>query len=778
MTRIYLLLFLIFFSTGLFAQFTQSIRGTVLDEASTNTIAYATIAVLNSDPLIGTVADSAGNFKITDLPVGRYDLRVTLIGYEPAIVREITVSSAQQTVITVRMKEKISQLGEVVIRPKVNKSQPINSMATVSAKMLSVEEAKRYAGGFDDPARLATATAGVGGNTSYNGIIVRGNAPKFLQWKMEGIEIPNPNHFADLNALGGGTLTALSTQMLANSDFLTGAFPAEYNNAISGVFDINIRTGNNQKREHTLQAGIIGLDVSSEGPFKKGGQSSYLFNYRYSTLALAAPLLPEDAGSIKYQDLSFKFNFPTPKAGVLTLWGLGMTDGASSSAKTDSTLWFYTDDNQNDVIKQSMGTVGLSHKYFLKGNTFLKSTLATTSINTNWTTEKLDDSLTLRPYSKINNTNTTFILSSYINKKFNARHTNKTGIRYRGMMYDLYFDKAPYSGDRPQEISNASDFSSLIAAYTSSSINLSQSLVMNIGLSGQYFTLNSNYTLEPRVGVRKQLSARHALGLAYGLHSRLEKLNYYFNNSLTTGERAVNKNLDFTKAHHLVLSYDWNISELIHLRIEPYYQRLYSVPVVQDSSFSFLNLRDDLFFAEKLENTGLGENYGIDFTLEKYISEGFYYLATASLFNSSYRGGDGVWHSTRFNRNYVFNFLVGKEWQIGAQKKNVLSLNGRIGYQGGNRYSPVNEEASHSVSSVVYNEADAYSMQSDPMLNLHFTASYKINKVKSSHEIALKILNLTGTPDFNGHQYNYIDNTIDKDLASTAIPNLSYSVKF
>ena len=778
MVRILFLCILVFVTIQVFSQPTQTIRGTVIDDASNTPVAFATVGVLQTDPFLGASTDSAGNFTIQNVPVGRYDLQVKFVGYEPAIIREVIVVSAKQTFLTIQLQENTALLGEVVVKPRVNKEQPLNSMATVSAKILSVEEAKRYAGGFDDPARLASSSAGVASNTAENGIIVRGNAPKFLQWKMEGVEIPNPNHFADLNSLGGGTVTALSTQMLANSDFFTGAFPAEYNNALSGVFDIAMRTGNNQKREHTLQAGFLGLDASSEGPFKKAGKSSYLFNYRYSTFALLAPLLPEDAGSIQYQDLSFKLNFPTEKAGIFSFWGLGMTDGAKSKAETDRTKWEYADDSEQNDIKQNMGVAGISHKYFFKHGAYSKTTLATTATHTAWTTQKMNQELSLQPQSNITNTNWNIVLSSFVNKKFNTHHTNKTGILLTGMMYDILLNNSLAVGNPPTEIVNAKGFSTLISGYTSSSIHLSNKLLMNIGVNGQIFTLNNHYTIEPRLGVRQQINKKQSIGLAYGLHSRLEKLNYYFNNSLSSGETAVNKDLDFTKAHHLVLSYDWNVTDLIHVKIEPYFQQLFSVPVIADSSFAFINLQNDLFFGEKLQNTGKGRNYGLDLTFEKYMSKGYYYLLTASLFNSAYKGGDDVWRSTRFNRNYVFNFLIGKEWQMGKNNQNTLSLNTRFSYQGGNRYTPVNEAASQIAKDVVYDETDAFELQAKPGLNVHFTASYKVNKKKSSREIALKILNVTGQPDFNGYKYNLINHSIDKDLASVTIPNLSYKIEF
>lgn len=777
--KLLILVYLILaFSFQSIAQPVQSIRGNIINQSTNLPVALVSIAHLGTPTRFGTTSDSLGNFTIPNVPVGRYDLKITCVGFEPTVIREVIVISAKQTFLTIELKEKTYKLKEVVVRPRVNKEQPLNTMATVSARMFSVEEAKRYAGGFDDPARLAASFAGVAGNNGVNGLIIRGNAPKFLQWKMEGIEIPNPNHFGDLQTYGGGTFTALSSQMLANSDFLTGAFPAEYNNALSGVFDIALRKGNNQKREHTFQVGIIGIDASSEGPFKKGGKASYLFNYRYSTLALLQPLLPDGADGLKYQDLSFKLNFPTKKMGTIAVWGIGLRDDVGAKAKTDTTKWKYFDDKQNDKIRLAMAAGGISHKLFLNNTAYLKTTLAATTNTTDWSTEALNEERLFKPRSNISVENSNYVLSSFVNKKFSSKHTNKTGVLLTGMSYNLLLNKSDKVGTPIKEIVNAQGFSTLLSAYSSSSISLSNKLLMNIGINTQLFTLNNNYTIEPRLGFRYQIKQNQSIGLACGEHSRLEQLNFYFNNSLSTGQKAVNKNLDFTKALHVVFSYDWNVSDLVHLKIEPYYQQLFSVPVIANSSFSVLNLQTDWFFADKLENTGKGKNYGIDLTLEKYISNGYYYLFTASGFKSEYKGGDSVWRSTRFDRNFVFNFLIGKEWKMGKNKQNMLSLNTKASYQGGNRYSPINVAASDLMKDVVFDETNAFRMQMEPALNMHFTASYRINKKHHSSEIALKIINLTGQSDFNGFKYNFIHKAVDKDLASIVIPNLSYKIEF
>ena len=770
--------FFLFYSVLYAQQPTQSIRGNVNDIFSLEPIVYATVVVLNTNPVIGTSTDDNGNFVLTNVPVGRHDIQVSFIGYEPVIVREVQVISAKETILDIQLKESQTALDAVVIKPRVNKERPLNSMASVSARMLSVDEAKRFAGGFDDPARLASSFAGVASNVGNNGIVVRGNAPKFLQWRMEGIEIPNPNHFADLDAFGGGGLTALSTQMLANSDFFTGAFPAEYGNALSGVFDIFMRNGNNQKHEHSFQVGAIGIDASSEGPLKKGGNASYLFNYRYSTLALIASLLPENAGGVRYQDLSFKLNFPTKKSGTFTLWGMGLIDRSGQKAKRDSLDWVYYSDKEEQDVKQYMGAVGLSHRYFLNDKSFIKTTLAATTNGLDLSAKTLDNQLILSSLNNIKSNHSTVVLSSFVNTKFGAKHTNKTGVVLTGILYDFQFQNSLSNDGILQTISNESGFSSLLSAYTNSSYFLTNNITLNMGLHTQLFTLNNQYTIEPRLGFKWQFMPNQSFGLGYGLHSRLEKLNYYFATHSETGSELINKNLDFTKSHHFVLSYDRTIGENTRLKIEPYYQQLFNVPMIAGSSFSLINLQKDWFFNEKLENTGKGRNYGIDLTLEQYLFRGYYFMTTASLFNSEYSGSNGIWYNTRYNRNYLFNFLVGKEWYIGKNNQNIFGLNARLSYQGGDRYTPINETESLQTQSVVFDQSKPFSKQFPSAFTGHITINYKVNKEKNTHEFALKLLNATMYEEFTSFEYNLKHHRVDEVRDAIFIPNISYKIQF
>ncbi len=754
---------------------TQIIKGKVIDETTQMPIPSASIILLNSKPLQGTNTGFDGKFVISNVTFGRHNIQISSIGYEPIIISNILVSSAKEVTLQISLKETSAVLNEIVITPKIHKEKPLNKTALVSAKMLSVEEANRYAGGFDDPARLASSFAGVASNVGNNAIIIRGNAPKFIQWKMEGVEIPNPNHFADLGAFGGGGLTALSSNLLANSDFFTGAFPSEYNNAISGVFDMKMRKGNNSKHEHSAEFGLIGIDFASEGPLNKNKNSSYLVNYRYSTLGLLSSLLPEDAQGTNYQDLAFKLNFYTKEAGSFSLWGLGLIDNSGTTAKKDASLWEYKKDSQNEKAQQFMGAAGINHRYFFKNNTYINSTIVISASGLKFKADQLDNNLVSTPESKIENTNYNITFKSIINKKFSKSHTNRTGFSAVGMHYDLLLREAKNT-NQLETIVSKNGFSTLLSGFTNSTFNFNK-ITLNAGVNAQLFTLNNSHTIEPRLGLSYQLNQKNKLSFGYGLHSRIEQLHTYFVKDPITNNTP-NKELDFTKAHHFVLGYDWNISDKLHLKIEPYFQYLYDIPYIKNSATSLLNVEKDWFEIDTYINGGKGKNYGVDFTLEKYISNGLYYLVTASVFNSEYKTDSNTWYNTRFNRNYLANFLIGKEYVIGKRNQNLLSINLRLSYQGGDRYSLIDVVNSNATQDVVYDETTPFTQQADASFVSHITVNYQWNKKKITQKLSLKVINATNYEEFLGHRYNIKKQQVDLYKEALLIPNLSYKISF
>ena len=547
----------------------QTLRGVVNDRASGHPIPYATIQ-LTDIPGLGMMCDSLGRFALPKVPVGRHSVQASFMGYEPATVREILVTSAKEVYLEIALQESVNELSEVVVRAH-NRKEAMNKMAVAGARMLSVEEASRYAGGFDDPARLVASFAGVTPSVSNNGISIHGNAPHLLQWRLEDVEIPNPNHFADIATLGGGILSSLSAQVLGNSDFFTGAFPAEYGNAVSGVFDMKLRNGNNQRNENTFQVGIMGIDFASEGPLSKKHKASYIFNYRYSTTGL---LNVDLGGKMDYQDLNFKLNFPTRHARTFAVWGTALLDKYKSSLEENPDKWDYLEDAGQGRSTQYMAAGGVTHRYFFNENTLLKTTLAGTYSDQEAIQTTYDREFNPSPNIDQNSRSTNLILTSSLNRKVNNRFTNKTGLTFTQMFYNMNLELAPFIDQPLETISKGDGNTSLISAYNSSAWGINDKLSLNFGLHGQLLTLNNRWTLEPRASLKWQTNTRTSFALAYGMYSRMEKMDVYFVKTQSTGDRSVNKNLDFTKAHHLMLSFAYKVSENTSLKVEPYIQFL------------------------------------------------------------------------------------------------------------------------------------------------------------------------------------------------------------
>ncbi|PQL93064.1 TonB-dependent receptor [Apibacter adventoris] len=759
-------------------QFTQTIRGITVDSQSGKPLSFISIGI-SDIPEIGTTTDEQGNFILKNVPVGRHTIQATCIGYQPFFIREILVTTSKEVYLEIPMTESSHELSEITISA-YEKDAPINKMALTGARMLSVEEASRFAGGLDDPARLISSFAGIASAPSSNGISVHGNAPHLLQWRLEDVEIPNPNHFADIQTLGGGILSSLSNKVLGNSDFFSAAFPAEYGNAVSGVFDMRMRNGNTQNREYTLQIGTLGIDLASEGAINKKQNSSYIINYRYSLIGLMNKIDKDSTSNhFNYQDLNFKLNFPTKKTGTFSVWGTALYDSYKQKFEKDQEKWEYFSDRNKGQSKQYMLSGGLTHRYFFNDNTMLKSSLASTYAKYNVKQDVFDANMNSTPYGYLDSHTTNLIFNASLNKKFSHRFTNKTGFTYTKMFYGMNLQKAPHEAYPLETISQGKGNTELISGYTSASFGLSDRVTFNQGIYSQILTLNNHWTIEPRISMKWKSGDRTYFAIAYGMHSRMEKIDVFFVKTQSTGSKSMNKDLDFTKAHHAMFTYSYKLSDNTNLKIEPYFQYLYDVPVIADSSYSVLN-RDQFYVEEPLVNKGKGTNLGIDITLERYLNKGYYYLITATLFDSRYKGGDGVWHNTKFNRNYILNASGGKEWIFGKRKNKILSANLRLTLQGGDRYSPLDVEATMNDpdKEAQYNERKAYSKQLGAMLLLNYTLSYRVNNKKRSYEWGIVGLNATSAKEFYGHRYNFKTGAIEKYRDSSSIGNLYYKLEF
>jgi hypothetical protein len=761
---------------------TQSIRGTITDKLTQMPIIGASIQVSNQN--IACISDTFGNYVLKNLAPERYELNVVFVGYKTMILPNIEVTSGKEVILDLSMEEEFKQLKGVVVTAST-KGGTINKLATVSARTFSMEEVNRYAGGRNDPARLAANFAGVSApDDSRNDIVIRGNSPVGVLWRIDGMNVTNPNHFAAVGTTGGA-VSALNTNLLKNSDFFTSAFPAEYGNATAGVFDLGLRSGNNKKRETTLQAGVItGLEVTTEGPFSKKNDASYLLGYRYS-LAGVAQAVGVNIGTTatpSYQDFSFKLASGTTKFGKFSLFGILASSTINIGGGSSNTL--YGNGNKID-FESKIGIGGINHFKQINAKSFITSSFGinyASTLQTAYDYDKMADSSYVREDNNV--TKSTYFLSSTYHLKLTNRLFFKLGIQDEVIDLNLSYKTKDNVFAPEKQLWDYSNSTNLVQAFAHLKYTFSPKLTLNAGLHSQYFFLNNSSSIEPRVGLIYNITNKSSINFGYGLHAQMQPINVYFLQTRDANGSILynNKNLDFTKSHHIVLGY--NIQPFTDWRIktELYYQALYNVPVTSlSSSYSMLNtgatFKTDL--TDSLINSGNGANYGIELTLEKFFSNGYYGLLTASVYNSTYKGSDGISRNTSFNGNYVGNFLVGKEWKIGKDKRNRISIDSKFTYAGGRAFTPIDLTASIATGREVLS-SDVNSDNYEDYYRLDFKVGFKLNsgKRKIGQTFSLDLQNVTNHSNVFSQNYDNKLQKINTTYQLGFFPNVVYKLQF
>ncbi|MBI5540211.1 MAG: TonB-dependent receptor [Bacteroidia bacterium] len=782
-----IILVVITFNFESVAQLTQTIKGTVVDKDSKTKLIGVNIIVKNTNPILGCNSDINGSFRIEKVPVGHHTLVVTYIGYENLIIPEILVGTGKEVFLSIELTESVSQLKEITVSGNSDKGKPINEMASVSSRSFSVDEASRYAGNANDISRIAQSYAGVSSNDTYNELIIRGNSSRGLLWRLEGIEVPNLNHLSTNGSSGGG-LSILSVNVLKNSDFYTGAFPAEYGNALSGVFDVKLRNGNSEKHEYAIQAGFMGLEAEMEGPFSKNKRASYLVNYRYSTLGLfdkmGLKLFGGDVVIPRFHDLTLKFNFPTKNKGTFTLFGIGGISSTVQLAKKDSALWENTYNKFEATLLSNMFASGLIHKYFFNEKAYLTSFVSVSGNENGVILDSLDNKYVFNSTLNSNVSGLYLRISSALNYKFNSKNTFRTGIIYSNIRFNLL------SESKVKQIVyvNSDGSTDLAQFYAEWKHRFNEKFTLNTGFHSTYFALSSSSSLEPRFSLQWNISSIQSLSIGAGIHSKTEPLTLYFAQIPQTNGTYVtpNKNLRLSKAQHYVLSYENQLAENLKLKIETYYQYLYDVPVENNiqSGFSVLNFNDtyptmfDNNANVALINKGTGTNYGIEITFEKYFSKNYYFLVTGSLYESKYKAMDNVERNTRYNNNFITNFIGGKEFKIGKNKTDVIVTDIKFVWSGGPRLTPIDVEKSRTLGITVFDVEHRYTEKSPDYFKFNFKIGYRKNNKKSSHYIFLELQNVTNHKNIASQYYNPIKNEIYTYYQLGFLPILNYRVQF
>ncbi len=761
------------------ANLKQTLRGVVVDRETQIPLPGVNIILLDTDPQQGTISDESGYFRFEQVTIGTQTVQASYIGYKTQILDNITLSSAKEKIIKIELEESVTEIDEVVIKATVHKDKPLNKMATISARSFTVDETNRYPGSYGDPARMAANYAGVMSvRDNRNDIIIRGNSSTGLLWRLDGVEIPNPNHFA-ASGTTGGPITILNNNLLTNSDFLTGAFPAEYGNALAGVFDLKMRNGNNEKREYWAEFGYNGLEFGTEGPFSKKSNASYLITYRYSLVDII-DLLGAEVETTKYQDLTMKLNFPLKK-GRLSFIGMGGTSYIEMfDSNDDQKDWTFENWGEDLSNGSDIGSMALSYVHFFGTKTRLQTALSlygsevTTQIDTfynvasqigNWAGEKSSE--------------VKASFTSHLNTKINPKNTFNLGVKI-----DRYFVNFADSSMRYGQFRIDTDVKEefdLFQGYAQFKHKFTDDKELYLGLHAQYLDMNNTYSFEPRMGFNWNLNDKNSVKIGYGLHSQTQlRIIYFTQTQLDDGSLIyTNKNLDFSKSHQIIAGYDHLFSTNLRLKLEAYYQYLYDIPVKKSMpEYSVLNYGAEYFIerVDSLTNDGTGENYGLELTLERFLDNNFYFLITSSIYQSSYKGYSGNKRSTAFNGNFAINILGGYEAPF--RKNNAFIIGLRTTYAGGRPYVPYDVNATIQQQTEVLDWDRAYEIQQEDYFRINLRLGIKRNKPKFNVEIAMDLQYRTNYTSVYEHRIDPLTGKIYHNYEMALYPMASYRIQF
>ena len=758
---------------------TSTISGTVLDSEARYPLpgAYVQISTLEG---FMTPTDMDGRFSFADVPIGRHVVKLSFMGYESRTIDGVVLMSGRPVVLEVKMSESVFSIAAAEVTA-TKTGEVMNEMATVSARAFTVEETDRYAGSRGDPARMASNFAGVqGADDSRNDIVVRGNSPSGVLWRIEGVDLTNPNHFS-VPGTGGGPVAIINNKTLANSDFFTAAFPAEFGNSTAAVFDLKLRNGNQDHWHGSAQLGFLGTEVLLEGPLNRDKRSSLLVNYRYSTASIFSAVGIDIGTSAvpKYQDGSFKLFTPTKGGGSLSFWGIGGNSNVdiliSNQVAPERNI--YGDNDRDQYFRTGTGMMGLTHTQPLNSRSYIKTTLAVSrdrqDSNHDYVTRDLlitesDTSYTniqTSPLMTYGFVKDRLALAVHANHKLEP--TTGTATLRMGLNTDLmmwsFQDSIRAFTDSPDSLGawgrrwDADMKGALIQPFIQLKRRPNEALTWTAGLHAMVDTRSGASSLfEPRLGMQWVSKGGTVWSAGSGLHSQIQSPYIYA--SATTTEvsgqlNMPNQELGFTRSIHNVIGVTRKLSDLWTLKMEVYHQHLFEIPVADlstdwganNGSYSLINAGGGFsrLFPDTLLNEGTGRNMGVEMTLSRAFREGWFMLLTASVFDAKYEGADGVSRNTDFNGKYSWNFLASKEWKLSPSLGLVTGLKATMA--GGRWYGPVDDDASLEQREIIFIDQDRNTQQFDDYFRLDIKTNLTWNRPETTHELGIDFVNILGT---------------------------------
>ena len=772
-----LLLFVVVFPGDIMAQeFKQTVRGGVHNQASHEPVSGAEVVILKgTDPQGRTTSDSLGNFTLNDILPGRYKVTISSTGFE-TYEEEALVLSGKEFVLDAELQESMQTLEEVTIKASTS------SVESPGMHTISIEKTMRVAANFFDPVRMVTSYPGVvAANDQSNAIAAKGYSPNGLLWRLQGLDIVNPNHLAnagarnDKPAANGGGVNILSAQLLDKTDFYSGSLPVQYGNALSGVIDMNLRPGSKSKMEYTGQASLLGLDVAAEGPISKNKRTSFLANYRYSTVGLlsAAGINLGDE-KINFQDLSFHVNSDQKRGGNLSLFGFY---GLSSNKFEHKPFaeWKEDKDRYDIYYGGNVFGAGITER-FKAGN---KVSVSFGSAVSGQYLDRNSQSNANLAVSNINSegySNDRIMISSFIQAttRIAAGSLLETGVRMNYLNNFIESSGAETYGIAPDQ-NQVTYYSKtrLKGTLWQPYINWTQQWNMwklNAGVRYVEFSYNGSQSVEPRVSVQRSFS-KGSIIASYGITSQWQSAEDY---SALMAQRGSNHVLQLTKAHQAAVDFRYALPGNVKLTTTVYYHQLMNVPASQ-GGYSTLNqweVGSPGFMS--LLSTGKGKNYGVEALIEKRFYNQFYFMISGSAYRSQYRM-QNTYYDTRFSGKFTSSVQTGKEW---SRNKNTLGVHIRMLYLGGLREQRIDAFTSSVSGTTVYDSLNGYSQKLHNYFRPDLRISWRKSKPHATRTLSLDIQNVASIRNEAYHYYDTFLQQVKLKYQLGIFPVIVYRIEF
>ena len=756
---IFLFIYLLLTSPALAQDKTGNLSGKVVDSSTKEPLIGVNIVIQNTS--YGTASDIDGNFKLTGLPPGTYNVSFQYIGYMSFIQTDVVVRSGRTTTLNAGLQFTILETEGVTVTADYYQK---NETELTSVAGFSTEEIRRSPGAGQEITRVLNALPGVAsrGETSQD-LFVRGGSPLENGFYIDQIFIPNASHFTTGDGSSFGPIGLINTDFVDQVDFYSGGFSAAYGDRLSSISMVSYREGNQDRTTGEVGINFAGGTVILEGPFA-GGKGSYFVSGRRSYLDLIADAI-NAGGAPAFGDIQGKFTYRFDNnhtLSLLNLFGSSQFVQTAEDAEEDGDNEFFdVDGSQNTTgllwtaLWKGAGYSFTSASYSYRARDFTSTRLIDNSF-------KLDESID-SDYFHFRNVNF-YQFSPRVKTEFGSEAFLEEGS------FNIIQDTYTSRGGQLQEgfTRDLSEESFRVGAFTSIITQPFDRLQVTAGLRGDFTTINDDFTLSPRGAVSYKITPRLSLNGSIGLFHQSVPL-------FIMAQNADNSNLKQMQARHYIVGFDYLLTPDTKLTIEAYEKQYRDMPIASsnntlgDPSYALDN-RGELLGS--LVSNGESYSRGIEILLQKKLAEQVYGLASATYFRSKYTDSQGIERNRLFDNRLLFNV-------IGGYKPNdTWEFSVRWTYSGGRPVTPFDEAASTQVGDEVWNLSEFNAERLPAYHSLYLRADRRWSFRQSNMVTFLSLWNAYSRENVEDNFWNINENITDQRNQFSLLPIVGVELEF